>query len=307
MIHGIVIFIHGIVVFLLNWPWALVLCFAVVGVAIGFVLHFPFDFLSARLNLREHNEIAGHFLAVVGVIYAVVLAFVVVTAWQQFDHTEEVSMQEQHAFSNLFDTLTIDDANSKKRRVIQLLLREYALKMEGEWEQMKRGESLCLYTNFQNEREPSCQPSFGELPPSRLTNDLMLKIRRQVMGLVSTAGQRINEQRVSRLEGFVDAREHRRHHYREPPLQFVLWIAFFVGALITIGVTYLSEAPSSSQLMRATALCAMIGIMFALALVFDSPFIGKDSISGNQWCNIVAHFDLEIDHGVVQARVCPLD
>jgi hypothetical protein len=59
--------------------------------------------------------------------------------------------------------------------------------------------------------------------------------------------------------------------------------------------------------MRATALCAMIGIMFALALVFDSPFIGKDSISGNQWCNIVAHFDLEIDHGVVQARVCPLD
>jgi len=33
------------------------------------------------------------------------------------------------------------------------LLREYALNMQGEWNQMKRGEPLCLYSNFQHERE----------------------------------------------------------------------------------------------------------------------------------------------------------
>src|SRR5437867_9771379 len=34
---------------------------------------------------QANNEVAGFFIAVLGVIYAVLLAFVVVTVWEQFD------------------------------------------------------------------------------------------------------------------------------------------------------------------------------------------------------------------------------
>jgi hypothetical protein len=38
----------------------------------------------------------------VGVIYAVLVAFVVVTAWQTNDHAKDLTMQEQHEVDDMF-------------------------------------------------------------------------------------------------------------------------------------------------------------------------------------------------------------
>jgi hypothetical protein len=307
--------LHSVVVFVLyHWPpWAVVVCSMVLGGVIGFLLHFGFDPMSKWLKTNEHAEIAGHFLGVLGVIYAVVLGLVVITAWQQFDHTEEVSMHEQNDFVNLFDAFMIDEMKPEQQRAPLLLMRDYAFRMTGEWEQMRRGEPLCLYTNYHNERDPWCQPNLGKLPASRWTNDLLLVIRTRTIERVSTAapGRAVDDQKITFLHDLIDTREHRRHHYLEPPVQGVLWVAFFLGALMIAGVTYLSEEQSRVQRVRIVALCALIGMMFSLVLIFDHPFIGKYAVSGRQWCNIVDQINLELNHGAVQpsverATACPL-
>ena len=45
-------------------------------------------FLQRRLRsemLRRHNDVAGYLFSAVGVLYAVVLGFVVVVVWQKYD------------------------------------------------------------------------------------------------------------------------------------------------------------------------------------------------------------------------------
>ena len=46
------------------------------------------------LKRGEQNDVVGFVIAVVGVIYAVLLAFVVIVAWENFDEAEQIVGQE---------------------------------------------------------------------------------------------------------------------------------------------------------------------------------------------------------------------
>ena len=77
------------------------------GAFVGFCVH-TLLYAGSRVipgrNARPKrpHEIEGHFLGVVGVIYAVLVAFVVVTAWQARDDAEAIALQEQHAIDEVF-------------------------------------------------------------------------------------------------------------------------------------------------------------------------------------------------------------
>jgi cytochrome c oxidase assembly factor CtaG len=55
------------------------------------------------LNLRkEHNDVAGFIYSVLGVAYAVVLGFVLVTVWQRYETAVERTDQEGAALTALY-------------------------------------------------------------------------------------------------------------------------------------------------------------------------------------------------------------
>jgi hypothetical protein len=304
---AIVVLIGSIVPFhdvtrMLSWhPFFVLLVMAALGGAVGVIVHFAFLRIShslfARMHLSEHNEIAGHFLGVVGVIYAVVLAFVVVTAWQQFDHTEEISLQEQRDVSALFHMMQAYDDKKSANDVVWLLL-DYTSNNYREWQQMQRGElPLCPDYFYNTEFSAAC-PSSGDAPPSsKSTTCLTHEILETVTGLhpKSSRDLGIYFQSMSIVQNFVQDRDHRRHHYEEKPLQLILWLSFPFGALILVWMTYfVAKQDSRSQLMRTIALCAMIGLMGALALVFDNPFTGYAGIDGSGWDTMSKHFKLDM-------------
>jgi len=49
-----------------------------------------------------HNDVAGFIIAIVGVIYAVLLAFVVIVSWEEFSRAESVVGQEASALRGLY-------------------------------------------------------------------------------------------------------------------------------------------------------------------------------------------------------------
>ena len=51
-------------------------------------------------RLTSNNEIAGFKFATVGVIYAVLLAFAVIVAWEKFSDAETAVIQEAGASAN---------------------------------------------------------------------------------------------------------------------------------------------------------------------------------------------------------------
>ena len=50
----------------------------------------------------DHNEVTGFIIAVVGVIYAVLLGFVVIVSWENFDEAENVVGQEASALRTMY-------------------------------------------------------------------------------------------------------------------------------------------------------------------------------------------------------------
>jgi hypothetical protein len=50
-------------------------------------------------TLEQHNDVAGF---IIGVLYAVLLAFVVVVTWQNFDRAEQIATHEAEVVEALY-------------------------------------------------------------------------------------------------------------------------------------------------------------------------------------------------------------
>ncbi len=275
--------------FLLSWN-AIVLVFAFVtlSAALGLAVDSQLARLSRWLeksgHLREkHHEIAGHFIGVVGVIYAVLVAFVVVTAWQANDHDKDLAMQEQHTVDDLFH---LDYAfHNSEGHGIRVMLAGYTNVMSEEWNEMRRGDQLCLDTT------ESCPSSSSK--PSQAANRLAHCIRDATFDLIPTISQQqvVYEQGIQLVQRFSESREERRRRYQERALQGALWFAFFLGAVIFVLMTYFVEGQSRVlHAIRTSGFFAMIGMLVALAFIFDRPFVGANQVPGGEWRVLHAHF-----------------
>src|SRR3954451_24008631 len=78
-----------------------VVAFAVaIGLAVGGLLLVRRS--VALSTLEGHNDVAGFIIAVIGVLYAVLLAFVVVISWQNFDEAHQIASGEAELVSGLY-------------------------------------------------------------------------------------------------------------------------------------------------------------------------------------------------------------
>src|SRR3712207_5994522 len=58
-------------------------------------------FVSASLR-REHNDVAGFIYAVVGIVYAVLLALVVIAAWEEHETAKDTAQTEANELAETF-------------------------------------------------------------------------------------------------------------------------------------------------------------------------------------------------------------
>jgi hypothetical protein len=55
-----------------------------------------------RVRLELHNDVAGFIYAALGVIYAVLLALVVIAVWEKYQAADETVEQEANAIAEIF-------------------------------------------------------------------------------------------------------------------------------------------------------------------------------------------------------------
>jgi hypothetical protein len=88
--------VTAVPVWLLGVLLIVVLPTAAVGAQLGIRRMWP------HLVEGEHNDVAGFIIAVVGVIYAVLLAFVVIITWENFSAAEGVVGEEASALRSIY-------------------------------------------------------------------------------------------------------------------------------------------------------------------------------------------------------------
>src|SRR5206468_2087773 len=103
-----------------------------IGVAIGGL--FLVRRSVALATLEQHNDVAGFIIAVIGVLYAVLLGFIVVVMWQQFDEATKTAATEAELLSPLYrDAAVFPDDTGR----IRADLRRYAENVvTREWDTM---------------------------------------------------------------------------------------------------------------------------------------------------------------------------
>ena len=92
-----------------------------------------------RERLAENHEVVAVIFSMVGVLYAILLAFVVVVVWEQFDTAQQDADNEATKISNLMRDAV---AFGPERQQIQGRLIAYTRSVvDDEWKTMAHGES----------------------------------------------------------------------------------------------------------------------------------------------------------------------
>jgi hypothetical protein len=261
---------------------------------------------------HEHHEISGHFVGVVGLIYGILIGLVVVTAWQERDDGARLTLAEQHSVDDLFHIMQAFQGQPATN--IRWLLLNYSTTMSGEWVAMRAGEPLCLDIT-QNAstclaRVVGPKGNIRVYAVSQVANNDTECVRDNLAKLAPASFQQLAlyQEALRLTANLSEDRVERHRRYARSTLQGILWGSFLLGALILAAMTYfVAGQDRRSQLIRTTALFAMVGMMWALAFVFDHPFMGSLQINGQNWQTMSEHFSHDLgDPEAIPANVsCP--
>ncbi|MDQ4126413.1 MAG: DUF4239 domain-containing protein [Actinomycetota bacterium] len=204
---------------------------------------------------QEHNDVAGFIYAVVGVVYAVLLALVVIAAWEEHEAAKATVGNEANELAEIF-WLAHHFPDPEDHR-LQELARSYGrVVVEEEWPLMERGRSS---------------------PQAWALLDEMRLVVHEV-AVRTPADQVLFEEGLDRVHELADARRLRLVEADEG-IPAVLWAVLVFGGLVTVGFTYLFglENTWSHRLMVAAVAGVIALVLFTIGNL-EYPFYGGTRI-----------------------------
>lgn len=241
--------------------WQIVVLEIVVFAALTMLVHALVRRLVPYPVLAKHNDITGFLLAIVGPIYAVLLAFVVILAWESFDAANRTAIDEAAAASALYRLA--DSFPDPQRSALRGEILHYGELIEREeWPAMQTGgDSEDVRTS--GERISRLAVEMVNAGPVRHT---------AVENTVMSLAVRMHDGRLARLS---------QNREGVPP---AVWVGLILGAMVTIGFTYLFGVENFRLHLVLTGLLAvLIAVNFAMIVALDYPYRGATSISPEIW------------------------
>ena len=99
--------------------------------------------LVPNASRQKHNDVAGFIYAVLGVIYAVLLALVVIAVWEDFGRARETVESEANATAEIF--WLANRLPEPEGHQVQELARSYAREVvHKEWPLMREGRAPLM-------------------------------------------------------------------------------------------------------------------------------------------------------------------
>lgn len=223
--------------------------FVLLTVLIGIAV----DRFAPRRVRIEHNDLAGFILAVIGVVYAVLLAFVTIGVWERYQQAEERTFDETAMLAVAYRDADLFPRGHELRATI----REYAeTVIQDEWPQMQRGEQ------------------------SARADKLMERIDRIVRSLpVKSAGQQDVHDQILVAINFAQNDRDTRLSEDASGINGLMWIVLVTGAVITVAFTFLfGFKHDGMQVLMTGSLALLIGLVLFLTVALNYPYRGGISV-----------------------------
>jgi hypothetical protein len=222
----------------------------------------------AALREGDHNDVAGFIIAIVGVIYAVLLAFVVIVSWEQFSAAGDTVGEEASALRTIERTAAAFPPEARARVHADVVAYARAV-VDDEWPAMSRGEP----------GSPTVGPTLDRLSADLEALPADTPARAQIVGA-----------EVERFHDLVTARS-ARLDYVAQGAPGVLWAALVVGAVVTIGFSMLFALRDRLlQTLMTGSIALLIGVLLFVAVAIDHPFVGDVAVTPDPLQRVLADF-----------------
>lgn len=209
------------------------------------------------IELRQrHNEVAAAIFSIIGVTYAVLLAFVAMLAWEGFNRAKAASYAEAALIGDVYNLSTglpDTEMSSIRNEVVGYARRVVTV----EWPEQAEGQMVdqdSVYLNALNKMVLDLHPS-GEA--DRDLNSLLLQA----------------------IERLWDARQ-TRLFAAQSTIPDIVWFVVIVGGALTVAFGSFLGAPSlRMQIAMSAVLAASGALVLILIIALSNPFRGDFRVS----------------------------
>jgi len=206
--------------------------------------------------LQLHHEVAGFIFATLGVIYAVLLAFVVLIVWEQFSKAEENMALEEAVALSIYESIENYPSPEIATRLRTLFVAYVQSVLTEEFPQLRAGKT----DPYVNETFTALIRSVRQINPANQDEQHALS---QLQGDV----RELAKYRAERFLANVQS------------IPRVVWRTLILGALVTIGYTFLFGTEKLiPQLIMNVCCGAVIAMVLVVIIELDNPFLGEVSI-----------------------------
>jgi Protein of unknown function (DUF4239) len=251
---------------LLNFP---TLPLGIMIVAISVIFSVAGLFLVKRYvphqKLKTHNDVAGAIFGTFGVMYAVLLAFVVVITWENYDKASFNVEKEANCVADLYRAA--EGLSEPMKSDVRALLVNYAKTIsDDEWQMIARGEVSVRA----NDAMKDIWALYSAYAPKTDTENVFFK---ESVGKLDE----VSELRRVRI---VDSRK---------GVHPILWLVLLVGGASTIIFTFFFGSENfKAHFMMTILLTVLMALILFTILVFDFPFTGDVCISAEPFKEMLA-------------------
>lgn len=216
--------------------------------------------MTAHETMRRHHDVAGFVFAAVGVIYAVLLAFTVLMAFEHHRDTEAATASEAGSLKAMVDLLGTTD--SEQARATSDAIADYArLVVQEELSGSSRGEST-----------PQTREAFTAIWVTAAEVEMPT-----VAGGAELLAQ-LGSADVSRTERVQGA---------DGAIPTSVWVVLALGAVVTIGFSLLFSVEAyPAHVLVVGGLAALIAFVLFVDIQLNYPFVGVEAIDAEPFTRL---------------------
>ncbi len=252
-------------------PWLLFVLinglFIVVSISVLYAVR-----RCAHYQIRKgHNDVAASIFNKAGTVYGIILAFVVVVLWQEYNKSTDRALMEGAEALELYQDLSLYPNQRQSAGAITSLV------------------------NFANLVINDEYPAMTTMKISPATERAMTKLRNEIqrMSVQNPQEQILYTKILNDLERLSKLRQERLADM-ESSLPGIVWGALIVGAVITVIFTIILGAENFWLHALLTAMLAVIlATAFFLIIELDYPFMGELSAKPTSYIKMLQIIEMK--------------
>jgi hypothetical protein len=220
---------------------------------------------------RGHNDVAAAIFSIIGVTYAVLLAFVAMLAWEGFNKAEAASYAEAAVVDDIYN-LTAGLADPEKASIRNEIMGYARHVVTIEWPEQAQGHSVDQDSAHLN-----------DLNKMILDGSLLDKGDRDFRLILLQTIERLWDRRHERLLA------------AQSTIPGVVWFVLIAGGALTVSFGTFLGAPSARMQSAMSAVLAASGaLVLTLIVALSNPFRGDFRVSTTPFEHALLRMETEM-------------